>query len=138
MIGALTISRDSRNTVRITIMDRASGTRFVELHMTPNDFAMALTGLSHVDGDLAVRGLDTVGKELVIEKRAIDCPLDTFDKKELTDWLVQNAQEDGWIVDTYLDSQNSVGRHNGRTILNYSVRKYIPALTAKPGAEGSP
>ena len=129
MIGALTISRDSHNEINVTITDRASGIRFVELKMTPADFAIALTGQAYIDGEMRFRGLENVGKELVIEKREITAPLSTYDKEELRAWLVENAQEEGWILDSYLGSHGSVHRSGEATILRYSVRKYIARAT---------
>lgn len=36
-----------------------------------------------------------------------------------------NAREEGWVLSTYLGSQNSVKWVDGKTILNYSVTKYV-------------
>jgi hypothetical protein len=100
--------------------------------MTPADFGQSITGLAYVDGELTVRDLDKVGRQLVVEKRRAVCPLNTYEKEALQAWLIENAQEDGWIVDSYLGSQRSVDREGDSTVLNYSVRKYVPIEGAAP------
>jgi hypothetical protein len=99
----------------------------VEFEMKLADFAAALTGLAFVPGDMRVAGLAVVGKQRVSERRSIECPLDTYDKKELSQWLVENAQEEGWTLNTYLGSQTSVTRRDDKTILQYSVTKFVEA-----------
>jgi hypothetical protein len=43
----------------------------------------------------------------------------------LEQWLQDNAQEEGWIIDHYLGSQSSIDHMDGKTFLNYSVHKYV-------------
>jgi hypothetical protein len=124
MKGEITISRDSRNVIRISIVDELSRERFVTFSMTPTDFCMALTGLAYVEGDLSVSGLDCVGKKKITESRSIDCPIASYDAKTLEAWLIENAQEPGWILYAALRSQGSVIRLGDKTTLNYSVYRY--------------
>ena len=124
--ATISISRNSKDMITITIHDRASHARFVELSLTPAYFAMAVTGLAHIDADSAVvRDLDVVGKRKVIEPRSIDCPLPDYgSKEELRAWLREHGKEDGWIVDDYLGSQSSVISRNDVTRLHYKVYRY--------------
>jgi hypothetical protein len=122
----VTITRSSSDVIRIVIRDETSFTTFVELEMKPEEFAMAVTGLSYRPAEMKVRGLEHVGKTRINEKRQIVCPLKTYDKEILVAWLEDHAQEDGWILNTYLGSQNSISRNkDGETVLNYSVTKYV-------------
>lgn len=134
MKGKVTISRDSNDRVRIRFRDEASGIEFAEASLSVEAFGYAVTGLSEQEADLNVKGLQCVGKLRVFERREIDCPLDTYNKDVLSAWLKENAKEDGWILDAYLGSQNSISRRDGITVLRYGVIKYVEPK-AKVGAE---
>jgi hypothetical protein len=121
----VTISRTSQDKVVISIVDDASRLQFVEVSMEPEAFAYAITGLAYRPADIEVRGLEFVGKTHVREQRTIECPLNTHDKSTLRKWLEDNAQEEGWLLDTYLGSQTSITRGDGKTILRYAVDKYV-------------
>jgi 2-keto-4-pentenoate hydratase/2-oxohepta-3-ene-1,7-dioic acid hydratase in catechol pathway len=125
MKAQVTISRASDDLIRIKFQDCNSRIEFAEVAMSAADFANALTGLAHQEADLKVRGLNNVGKVLVSEKRKITCLGSNYDRKYLKEWLRDNAKEEGWLVDDYLGSQGSVAYHNGETILNYWVYKYV-------------
>jgi hypothetical protein len=122
--ATISISRDSSDTVRIRLRDSASCIEFADVSASVGAFGLAVTGLSEVEVDLEVRGLQYVGQERTIERRSIECPLNTHDRGALSQWLAENAQEDGWLVSTYLGSQNSISRRDGKTYLNYSVTRY--------------
>ena len=125
MKAKVTISRSSDDIVRIRIRDVASGVEFAEIGLTVEAYGYAITGLSEQEGELEVRGLERVGKKRITEPRTIACPINSYDKNLLGAWLKENAQEDGWIVSTYLGSQSSVSHEEGKTILRYSVTKYV-------------
>lgn len=122
----ITITRSSSDEIKLRVRDEASRLEFLEIRLTPHDFAMALTGLSEVKCEsAAVTGLENVGKTKITENRSVLCPLDTHSKEELADWLIQNAQEPGWILSPYLGSQRSVQYEGDRRRLNYVVYKYV-------------
>lgn len=124
--GSVTISRNSSDEVNIRIHDSASGLEFVDIQMTLENYAMLITGLSRVEAIGEVRGLDKVGKRRVNEQRSVVCPIGGYDKKVFQQWLIDNCQEEGWELDSYLGSQNSLGLNDkGERVLNYSVRKYV-------------
>lgn len=124
MKARVSINRSSDDKVRISFRDEASGIEFAEVAMTIEAFGNAITGLSAQSAALEVRGLQWVGKQRVTEERTIECPLDTYNRDELSAWLRDNAQEDGWLVNTYLGSQGSISRQGSKTVLRYSVTKY--------------
>lgn len=130
MKGTVSISRNSNDLVRIELHDRASGLRFAELELTLSAFAQAITGLSRVEGELTVRGLEHVGKKLEVERRQILCPLKSLNKQALSDWLMANASEDGWHIDRYLGSQGSIRETDEGTLLSYTVRRYLEPTDA--------
>jgi len=125
MEAVVTISRSSDDKVRIRFRDQASGIEFAEVALSAEAFGYAVTGLSEQSGTLEVRGLQWVGKKRITERRKILCPLKSYDKKVLSEWLSENGKEDGWIVSTYLGSQSSISHTENGALLNYSVTKYV-------------
>jgi len=125
----LTISRpqcsNGRKYISIAIMDETSRIQFLDAEIELEAFAEVLTGLSYVPMKGELIGLEHIGKTRVAERREIVCPLKCYDRDKLAAWLEDNAQEEGWIVSTYLGSQSSVRRHeSGGQTLRYSVTKY--------------
>jgi hypothetical protein len=129
----LSISRpsygDGRRKINLTIQDDASRVQFVDLEINLEHMMEALTGLSHCPCEVEVRGLAYVGKTKVTERREIVCPLKSCKTEDLRRWLVENAQEDGWILDSYLGSQGSTASHSEGTLLRYNVYKFVATQT---------
>lgn len=112
--------------ISIRVHDQASGIEFVDAVISHEEFARALGSLQYRPFiECEVLGLEYVGKKRVTEQRSIVCPLNSYKREELSAWLAENADEDGWLVSTYLGSKGSVSRDNGITTLNYSVTKYV-------------
>ena len=111
----------------IEVTDRASNIQFLHLEVPLADFMKALTGqfITEVTGE--VIGLSKVGKTRVTETRAIICPLKSYKRDELREWLEANGQEEGWIIDSYLGSQGSIASHQDGTLLSYRVHKFVEA-----------
>ena len=126
MKAAILISRKNKGTIELTIIDKSSREQFCQLTMNTEQFGTAITGLYTTDIDMSVGNLDRIGKQKVTEKRSIILPLLTYDTDKVKTWLHENAKEDGWEINDYLGSRDSI-RHNesGQTIVNYSVFKYI-------------
>ena len=125
MKASVTISRASDDVVRIRIREENSRIEFAVVSMTAEQFAYAITGLAECEAGLEVVGLEHVGKVRITEPRVIECPLDTYEKEQLQQWLRENAQEEGWLLSAYLGSKSSVSRRDGKTLLRYSVTKYV-------------
>jgi hypothetical protein len=121
----LGITRSSDGNYYIRIGCETSRISFCELKLTGEQFAEAVTGLHSCDIPATVKGLNRVGKERVRATRQVMCPLKTYDRDELGKWLDEHCQEEGWLIDTYLGSQNSTKSVDDGTLLNYSVFKYI-------------
>lgn len=113
--------------ISIELQCESSRTHFFKMDLTPEDFALAITGLYLSGQDATVAGLANVGKERVRETRSIICPLTTYKTNELEDWLRENGKEEGWIVDSYLGSQKSKESLPGNAgqRLNYAVHKFV-------------
>lgn len=121
----LGITRSSDGNYYIRIGCESSRTSFCELKLTGQQFAEAITGLHTSDYECTVHGLDRVGKTRVREARQALCPLSVFSQKEQEQWLLDNCQEDGWILDNYLRKQNAVKTLSGARELKYSVYKFV-------------
>lgn len=129
----VTISRVSDDTIRIRLRDALSGCQFAEVSLSLEAFAYAVTGVAEQEAKMSVRGLAYIGKRLITTRRSIVCPVGGNDRDFLEKWLEENAQEEGWILNTYLGSQGSVVRSDGVTTLRYSVSKYVDeSESAKP------
>lgn len=121
----LSISRSSNGVINIRLADEASRVGFVEVSLTPEQFALAITGLCLSDLDVTCRGLDVVGKTVVREQREILCPVKSYDKTVLEQWLLDNAKEEGWKLSVYLGSQGSITYRDDGATLRYNVYKYV-------------
>lgn len=125
--GDISISRDSRDRINIRIEDDVSGIRFLDVNMSLQDFAFAVTGLSNqpITGEL--RGLEYLGKKKIMENRQVLAPKGLSGKAEQEQWLVDNCQEKGWLLNKYLGSQTSTQYDFNEEAykLNYSVYKYV-------------
>ena len=122
---SISINRNSRDEISILVKDESSGIEFLNLKMSLASFALSITGLSEVECEATVKNLVNVGKTKVTEKRSVVCPIETYDKQTLSQWIGNNCKEDGWEISTYLGSQSSIVYKDNTTILNYSVYKYV-------------
>lgn len=115
--GRLSISRISSNAperdnmISITVEDKASGIGFVNVLITPEQFAMALTGLSSCECELELRGLQHVGKKRETKQLILHVSFDRFARKEDREVKLREAaaqyEVEGWMVNPYftLNSQ---------------------------------
>lgn len=124
----LSISRNSKERIYIEVICNESRARFLQLDLSLEEYAQVITGLSHLEVEGEVKDLDKVGKTKVREQRSVVVAEDIGrqPKEQLEDWLTRNCSEDGWILNTYLNSQGSVV-YNGvdKYTINYSVYKYV-------------
>ena len=123
--GKITIFRTSRidaDLVRIEVLDQSGASVQVTLSLAA--YAEALLGLARVPCETEVSKLDKRGKTRTIEQRQVIAP-NMQSTKDYAIWLEQNAQEEGYELDTHLGSQNSVSRLNDdEVLLRYKVVKY--------------
>lgn len=121
----LSISRPSSGGINIRIEDPLSHIEFIDATISCEEFAEAITGLQSRPMSAEIRGIENIGKKKIREERRIVCPLDSYDRKILESWLRNNAHEDGWIVDSYLGSQQSASYIDNKRVLDYAVYKFI-------------
>jgi hypothetical protein len=126
--GNISISRvtsGGHDWIEIRIGDDASRIEFVEAKIEMEEYARLISGLSHQPCEIEVRGVNHIGKRKVSESRTAVAKIDTLGRKELQQWLIDNCQEEGWILDPYLGSQGSISRNDGKLLLRYSVYKFV-------------
>ena len=119
------ISRTSDDLVNIRVKDKLSAVEFISASMELQDYARLITGQAYIPAKAELRGLEYVGKQVQREVRSVVCPLNTYSTENIKKWFIANCQEDGWILDTYLGSQNSISPGYGNCVINYSVYRYI-------------
>lgn len=124
--GEMCISRDNHNSINIEMVCSESNTKFVHVRLTAEQFGMMVTGAYQSGIKIVVQDLDRVGKQKVIEHRQMVHPESYSNREAREQFLIDNAQEEGWILNPSLRSQQSVQyRGDAGTILCYTVHKYI-------------
>lgn len=129
--GKITISRpsfgDGRELICIRVKDVLSVNSFLELSMSYDDFTRAITGVSEVPVDFKVKDVDVIGKKKISELRRARMEGGRMSKEATERWLLDNFQEEGWIIDTYVGSQNSFVYDPSEICywINYRVYKYV-------------
>lgn len=123
--GRITLSRSSRDVINIRIKDESSRQQITEVSLSLENFALMMTGLAEVECQHeTTKDVSNIGKTKVIEDRSIVAPHLGYDRDLYVQWLEENAQEEGYILDTYLKSQRSIVFKESVT-LHYSVYKYV-------------
>lgn len=120
----LTISRNSNDVITLSVRDDISSNVVCEASIQLVEFAHLMTGLAEIEAMAEWRNTEFIGMSKITERRSLECPLDCYDRSALQKWLIKNGQEEGWMLDSYLGSQNSIGRRNDKVLLNYSVFRY--------------
>lgn len=131
---SLQISRNNSQEITLQVRDNLSGVQFLELKLTLEQFALAITGMSldNVVGE--VRGLENVGKTKMYESRCVKLPKSMGNKpnSHVRQWLIEEFKEGGeiyepggWILDPYVGQQSFVVYRDGVVSVNYSVYKYV-------------
>lgn len=123
--GNITISRidnwKDNPVVQIRIQDALSRSTFVEAIVTMEDFAMAVTGMSHQSIEFEVDGLDKVGK--LKEMMPLEFPLHG-DSPE--NGAVLFCPE-GWQPVLYFRSQDSKFTRDGEQWARTTAERWVDA-----------
>lgn len=126
IVAGIHCSRTSRNQIHIEFKCDSSNVSFLDIQLSPEQFAMLITGAYLSEIPVTVSHLDRVGMTKVHEKRnVVFTGARNYDRDEQEQFIKDNCQEEGWIVNATLRSQTSVGYKDGKTILNYSVYKFV-------------
>lgn len=125
MKGKISITRNSNNTISIEVEDTLSSTSFLNVNMTLENFALAITNLSYIDCDFDLRGMSYIGKKLEVKKEIVDLVDTTYDNfNERIKSLVKPYEVDGWEVEEYcLHSWNNHLVNNNKYTVTF--RRYV-------------
>ena len=129
--GKLTISRwhssDGDDTIHITLVDGLASIEFAEVSLTPEQFALAITGLGRIVCDMEVRGLDRVGKKMEHDSLEFPLGVESYAKnaKKVAIKKAHEACPEGWIPDTYFGSQDSFFYRDGETWARCTIRRWV-------------
>lgn len=126
MKANVSISRTNRNEILVTIKDVASRIKVAEINFSLEEYALLISGMSEIEGEIIYGNLIHVGKEKIVEKRQCVIPKELYyaKKEEIKNWLEENKQEEGWYLDAYLGSQDSFVYGSEEIKINYFVYKY--------------
>jgi len=118
--------RSSDGMFRIRISDTAANVTFVEVQMTPANFALMLSNMA-VECQGEVRDLKRVGRVRIREERKVIYTGKDSDRATLRRWLLETQKEEGWEMNDTLSSQSSVGYDyaNSHHIIRYTVEKWV-------------
>lgn len=126
-LGHISCTRNSRDNIRIRIDDANSRQKITEVTLTLEAFALMVTGLCEIECQHeTTKDVSNIGKTKVSEARTIVAPYMGYNRETYEQWLEENAQEDGYSLNTYLGSKTSIKHctENDTIILNYTVYKY--------------
>jgi hypothetical protein len=109
MNGRISISRWTSNKapfngIRITVVDEKSGTHFIEVDVSPENFANALFAMSEQECEFELRGMDNVGKTREQKTVPIIFPTDDLfvatnpERDRVLDRHLRDEEVDGWIA----------------------------------------
>lgn len=121
----ISCSRSNRGVFTLYIRDSDAVDSGIEVNMTAEQFALMISGMVVDDVTAELRNARNLGKKRICEERTIECPLRGSNRDALKQWLIDNAQEDGWELDSYLGSQDSVKYRDGGCILRYRIKKWV-------------
>ena len=118
--------RSSDGMFRIRIGDDAAKVHFVEIKITPENFAYMLSNMP-VECEGEVSNINRIGKTRVREERKVIYTGKDSDRATLRKWLLETQKEEGWEMNDTLSSQSSVGYDydKGHHIIRYTVEKWV-------------
>lgn len=133
-VGRVRTNR-GKDYINLTIEDDTSGIKCFDIELTMEQFALMLTG-SGAKAKATVCGLQNIGKVYQRESASVKISDEEYmtisagksydeQKPALGEWLKTTHAKEGWHVDAYLGSSDSIGYANkadrSRT-LNFDFR----------------
>lgn len=127
MKGNITISRDNKDRINITIRDESSCITLFDGQMTLENFAQCITGLGYVEIDFALNKVENVGKTR--EHKTVEIELGetgyTNARKEIAIEKLKELESDGWVLNDTLSSQGSFFYKNGKNYCRAMFVRYV-------------
>ncbi|MFA5745632.1 MAG: hypothetical protein WCX79_00245 [Candidatus Paceibacterota bacterium] len=117
--------------INITVEDKSSSTKFLQMTMTREQFVNAtMNRLCNTEVQTAkVQNLDRVGKKMELRPFTFELPVGvhTYDSglEQLAGKMVRNICPDGWIPDTHFGSRGSFYTEDGKVMARTTLRKWV-------------
>lgn len=129
--GSITLSRphwgNGKEVIQITIKDRKSRKRFLTGEIDLNTFAKMMTGLSEVDIDLELHGLEAVGK--FKETMKVEAPMPKHysyhDRVKVACEAIKTVLPEGWYFEKYFGSKSSFKNVDGVEYCCTTAHRYV-------------
>jgi len=121
----ITILASYNNNVHIIIHDKTSGTAFVELELTNEQFVNAtMNRLGNTDVMSAeVQGMDRVGK--THEYKPLEFPITKWRDADEARSIVGNYCPEGWIPDMGFNNQATFFEKEGKRYARTTIRRWV-------------
>lgn len=121
----ITILATYDNCIRITIHDKTSGMRFVNLELTNEQFVNAtMNRLGNTDVMSAeVIGLDRVGKTM--EHKPLEFPITNWRDDNEARATVEKYCPEGWIPDMGFNNQHTFFEKDGKRYARTTIRRWV-------------
>ncbi len=119
-------SGDGRKRILIRVEDRDSQISFLDIEIGLEDFAECLTGLSGVECEGIIRGLENVGKTKEREKFEFELPEHNYsNQKENAVKEGKRLTPEGWTLEECFSSQSSFCQKDGKTWARTDIFRYV-------------
>lgn len=117
----------NREYTDIEIEDDLANMTFVKVRLTPEQLSAVLSGISCVDCELDVRGLDKVGKKH--ECKSFEFEITYSKTKEdlvlaCNEALFTQGMHE-WVSDNYFQSQSSFFKKDGKDWVRCTIRRWV-------------
>ena len=121
------------NCIKISIQDENSRCHFIEVEIGLAEFAQALTGLGSTPVKMEVRNLECVGlvreregaRVVISNNRIQELGFNKHKRFDLEKLLADHYQREGWILNNYLGSQDSISFNGETVILDFSYHRFV-------------
>lgn len=125
----ITITASYDDEITITVEDRTSSVRFLEMKLTREQFINAAmnrlgcTDVKHAE----VRGLEKIGKKMEMQNFEFPLPADiTYETKHVkTVETVKECCPKGWVPDLSFSSRESFFTKDGKEYARTTIRRWV-------------
>ncbi len=115
--------------VTIELHDYDASVMFAKVTLTPEQWVSAMSRLGYVECEIEVYGLDKLGKKMINEPFEFclgkSSKYTASELKDVAIEMVKEACPDGWIADSYFQSQDSFFFKDGETWARTTIRKWV-------------
>lgn len=130
----LEYSENDDGSLEMTFRDDSSAITFMTVKFDLKNVHEMLHGISSVECDIELNGIENVGKKLEIDKFSFEIPeelkYDNDRRKKLYEMALEkfpdHLKEEGWEIKPYLGSQSSFTRNKeGKSLVNFTIKRYV-------------